>query len=75
MKVSYDPRADAMYIYLSSKKKRVTKTEEMDGWILDYSGKDLSGIEILNASCVFGSNLNLKPTSKYLSSAVAHKIR
>ncbi len=77
MKVSYDPKADAMYIYLASKKRRVTKTEELEGFIVDYSGKELAGIEIINASKVFGSKLKLKQTPKshqYQSVAIPHKI-
>lgn len=50
MKVSYDPEADAIYIYLS-KNKKSTRTEEVnDDVLVDYSGKDLIGIEVLNIS-------------------------
>lgn len=50
MKITYDPVADAMYIYLSEKKKS-TRTEEVsDDLIVDYSGKELVGIEVLDAS-------------------------
>lgn len=49
MKVTYDPIADAMYIYLSEKK--ATRTEEVkDDLVLDFSGKKLIGIEILDVS-------------------------
>jgi len=49
MKVTYDPIADAIYIYLSE--KRATRTEEIrDDLILDFSGKRLVGIEILDVS-------------------------
>lgn len=78
MKVSYDPKADAMYIYLTSKKKKVTKTEELEGFIVDYAGKELAGVEILNTSKVFGSKLKLNSTPKshqYQSTAIPHKIR
>lgn len=78
MKVSYDPKADAMYIYLGSKKKGITKTEELGGFIVDYSGKKLAGVEILNASKVFGPKLKLNSTPKshqYQSTAIPHKIR
>lgn len=50
MKITYDPIADAMYIYLSEKKK-ITRTEEVGrSLIVDFSGKELAGIEILDAS-------------------------
>ena len=49
MKVSYDPLADAMYIYLSDKKS--TRTEEIrDDLLVDYAGGNLVGIEILEVS-------------------------
>lgn len=73
MKVSYDSKADAMYIYLNPKKKRVTKTEEKkEGWMADYSGEELVGIEILDASKVLGEKLKIKGSLK--SSVVAHRI-
>lgn len=76
MKVSYDSKSDAMYIYLTSKKKKITKTEELEGWIVDYSDKEPVGIEILDASRVLGSKLGLKPVSRSnYSSAIPHKIR
>lgn len=50
MKISYDPVADAMYIYLSDKKKS-TRTEEVGkDLIVDFSGEELVSIEILDAS-------------------------
>ena len=50
MKVTYDPKADAMYIYFSEKKKS-TRTEEVsDDFLVDYSGREMIGIEILDAS-------------------------
>lgn len=49
MKVTYDPEADAMYIYLS--KGEITNTKEISpGVIADYAGKKLLGIELLDAS-------------------------
>jgi uncharacterized protein YuzE len=49
MKVTYDPKADAMYIYFSE--KRSTRTEEVrEDLLVDYAGKELIGIEILDAS-------------------------
>ncbi len=49
MKVSYDPKSDAMYIYLSGKKS--TRTEEVgENMLVDYAGKELIGIEVLEAS-------------------------
>lgn len=74
MKISYDKRIDAMYIYLASKKKRITETKELDdGWIADYAGEELVGIEILDASKALGSKLGLKTPSHPIS--YAHKIR
>lgn len=53
MKVSYDPVADAMYIYFSNKKKS-TRTEEVsDDFLVDYAGREMIGIEILDASKKF----------------------
>lgn len=76
MKVTYDPQVDAMYIYLNPKKKGITRTEEMDsGWIADYEGKKLIGIEILDASKVLGSKLGLKNARFDQTAAVAHRIR
>lgn len=50
MKVTYDPVADAMYIYFSDEKKS-TRTEEVsDDLMVDYSGKELIGIEVLDVS-------------------------
>lgn len=50
MKVSYDPVADAMYIYFSENKKS-TRTEEVsEDFLVDYSDKEMVGIEILEAS-------------------------
>lgn len=50
MKIKYDPIADAMYIYISNKEKN-TRTEEVgDGLLVDFSGKKLVGIEILDVS-------------------------
>jgi len=50
MKVTYDSVADAMYIYFAEKKKS-TRTEEVsDDFLIDYAGKEMIGIEILDAS-------------------------
>lgn len=50
MKVSYDSIADVMYIYFDPNKKS-TRTEEIGtGVNVDYAGKKLVGIEILDAS-------------------------
>ncbi len=49
MRINYDPTADAIYIYLSDKKS--TKTEEIrEDLRVDFNGKTLVGIEILDAS-------------------------
>lgn len=76
MKISYDKKIDAMYIYLASKKKKITRTEEVGtNWIADYSGTEIVGIEILNASKVLGSKLGLKSNKLIRPAAVAHRIR
>ncbi len=50
MKVTYDSMADAMYIYFTEKKKS-TRTEEVsEDFLVDYAGKEMIGIEILDAS-------------------------
>lgn len=49
MKVTYDPKSDAMYIYLSPKKS--TRTEEAgENMLVDYAGTELVSIELLDAS-------------------------
>lgn len=65
MKVTYDPKADAMYIYFSEK-KRSTRTEEVsDDFLVDYSGKEMIGIEILDASKKLPKkNLDLVKTTR-----------
>lgn len=73
-KISYDKKSDALYFYLDSKKKKVTGTKEIcDGIIADYAGKELVGIEILNASKILGPKLGLKAPKSPLS--YAHKIK
>lgn len=55
MKITYDKKVDAMYIYLVPGKKS-TRTEEVgDGLLVDYSGKRPIGIEILDASKVISN--------------------
>lgn len=49
MNVTYDPKADAMYIYFSDKKS--TKTLELrDDLLVDYAGEEMIGIEVLDVS-------------------------
>lgn len=49
MKVTYDPKANAMYIFLSDKKS--TRTEEVaEDFLVDFNGKTPVGIEILGVS-------------------------
>lgn len=50
MKVTYDPGADAMYIRFSSAKRSSRAEEVGEDIIVDYVGKELVGIEILNVS-------------------------
>lgn len=49
MKVTYDPQADAISIYLSNKKS--TRTEEIaEDFLVDFHDKIPVGIEILDVS-------------------------
>ena len=49
MNVTFDPKADAMYIYFSDKKS--TKTLELrDDLLVDYAGEEMVGIEVLDVS-------------------------
>lgn len=50
MKVTYDPVADAMYIYFSEKKKSAKTVEVRDDLFVDYNGDEMIGIEILDVS-------------------------
>ncbi|OGF99640.1 hypothetical protein A2153_03720 [Candidatus Gottesmanbacteria bacterium RBG_16_38_7b] len=50
MNVNYDPVADAMYITFLKGKKSTKTVEVGDNILLDYNGKKLIGIEILDAS-------------------------
>lgn len=50
MKVTYDSIADAIYIYLSDKKGSARTEEVREDLLVDFSGKELIGIEILDAS-------------------------
>lgn len=56
MKITYDPVADAIYIYLSEKKKSTHTEEVNDDLIVDYAGKELIGIEVLDASKKLSKN-------------------
>lgn len=77
MKISYDPKADAAYIYFI-KGKKSTRTEKVsDGLLVDYHGKDLIGIEILDVSKKLPKNELKSITSVErvdYPRAVAHKI-
>jgi len=77
MKISYDPKADAAYIYFK-KNKKSTRTEEVgEGLLVDYNGDDLIGIEILGASEKFPKE-EIKSLTKMekvdYPGAVAYKI-
>lgn len=77
MKISYDPKVDAAYIYFIENKKS-TRTEEVgEGLLVDYNGKKLIGIEILDVSEKFPEN-ELKSITSIKKvdypSAVAHRI-
>lgn len=73
MKITYDKKIDAMYIYLTTKKYKITNTREITpGAMADYAGDNLVGIEILNASKVLGAKLGLKEGNPPV---YAHKIK
>lgn len=49
MNVTYDPKADAMYIYFSDKQS--TNTVELrEDLLVDYAGSEMIGIEVLDVS-------------------------
>ena len=49
MNITYDPKADALYIFFSDKKS--TKTLELrDDLLVDYAGEEMIGIEVLDVS-------------------------
>lgn len=60
MKITYDPHADAMYIYMNGVSK-VKKTEQVKSdFLVDYDEKKrLVGIELLDVSKKIGKK-NLK---------------
>ena len=49
MKITYDSKVDVMYIYLSNKKSTRTEVINHD-LMIDFNGKKIVGIEILDAS-------------------------
>lgn len=73
MKFRYDPKADAMYIDLVPNKKS-THTEELrEDILVDYNGKEMVGIEILEASSKLPKR-SLHSASTDASQAILHKI-
>lgn len=52
MKIEYDQQADAMYVYLASRREKVWKSREVEsGIILDLNRRrQVVGIEILEMS-------------------------
>lgn len=73
MKFRYDPEADAMYIDLVPNKKS-TRTEELrEDILVDYNGKEMVGIEILDASFKLPKK-SLHSASNPTSQAILHKI-
>jgi uncharacterized protein YuzE len=50
MNISYDPIADAMYIYLSPNKKSTLTEEVRDDFLIDFNRNKLIGMEILDVS-------------------------
>lgn len=71
MKVSYDSKADAMYIYFS-KSKKSTRTEEVgDDLLVDYAGRELIGIEVLDVSKKLPKN-DLKNVTSIIPNAGAN---
>lgn len=50
MKISYDPKSDAIFINFGGDIKS-TRTEELGGgFVADYAGKNLISLEILDVS-------------------------
>ncbi len=73
MKFRYDSRADAMYIDLVPNKKS-TRTEELrEDILVDYNGKEMVGIEILDASTKLPKK-SLNSGSNSVSPAILHKV-
>lgn len=60
MKISYDPKADALYIRL--KESKIEESDEIAaGMIVDYDSEQKPvGIEILDASQLFGGQREMK---------------
>ena len=60
MKISYDPRADALYIRL--KESKIEESDEIaKGMVVDYDNEQNPvGIEILDASRLFGGQREMK---------------
>src|SRR3989344_5441935 len=65
-KFDYDPENDSLFIYNSESKS--SSSVEIDDLIIDYnSNKEISGLELLNASQFFKDiNLEGQPLSKAL---------
>lgn len=74
MKVTYDKKSNAMYIYLSEGKKS-TRTEEVrEDILVDFAGEEMVGIEILDASEKIAKNSLEKVLVKGSSPVYLHKI-
>lgn len=55
MKISYDPRVDAAYIYLKDEPAEVTTVRLTEDIAVDFGpGEEVVGIEILSASLHLG---------------------
>jgi len=50
MRVTYDPMADAMYIYFSDTKASTKTVEVRNDLFVDYAGNEMVGIEITDVS-------------------------
>jgi len=50
MKVTYDPKVDAMSIFFYPGKKSTRTKEVGEGLLADYSGKTLISLEVLDVS-------------------------
>lgn len=74
MKVTYDPIADAMYIYFSDKKHSTKTVEVREDLFVDYNGNEMVGIEItdvkskLPAKDTLSVTLSLPSNNKSLAS-------
>lgn len=72
MKIEYDYQADAIYLYLSSKKEKVYKSKEVEnGVVLDLNKKNqVVGVEILEVARRFKPSELFQFSVRHLSQMV-----